>query len=91
MKRREGCGPVSPLASYVLRLNRAFCGKSLLHCSDNRGLSLRVLFSPFSILWRVAFIRVHLWLLLASDRNRFASVRILSISIFIRTMPSQCV
>lgn len=25
------------------------------------------------------------------DRNRFASVRILSISIFIRTMPSQCV
>ena len=26
-----------------------------------------------------------------SNRNRFASVRILSISIFIRTIPSQCV
>ena len=35
--------------------------------------------------------RIYLWLLLASDRNRLASVRILSISIFIRTMPSQCV
>ena len=42
-------------------------------------------------LWRIAFIRIYLWLLLASDRNRLASVRILSISIFIRTMPSQCV
>ena len=65
-----------------------FCGKSLLHCSDRHGAY------PYGSCFRLfCFLahRIYLWLLLASDRNRLASVRILSISIFIRTMPSQCV
>ena len=46
MKRREGCGAVSPLASYVLRLNRAFCvfvaNRFCIALDRHRGLSLRL-------------------------------------------------
>ena len=45
MKRREGCGAVSPLASYLLRLNRAF-EQAVVSCTP---------FVPFVFLWQIAF------------------------------------
>jgi len=79
------CTPLVPFVPFVFLWQIAFAFLRTNTGTCPYGSCFRL------FLWRIAFIRIYLWLLLASDRNRLASVRILSISIFIRTMPSQCV